>query len=285
MADPIQLVECPRDAWQGKEAFIPTDEKVSYLQALLSVGFHTIDAGSFVSPKAVPQLVDTGDVLKALDLRDTNTRLLVIIANERGGEQAAEFSFVDYWGYPLSVSETFQKRNTRQSVSQGLDLAKRLHERAAQNRAELVIYISMGFGNPYGEVYHEDQVLTLAGELKQAGIKTVSLADTVGLATPEQIAALVTTCRKEYPSLHWGVHLHARPEGQTQKIAAAYEAGCCRFDGAIGGHGGCPFAEDELIGNINTSSLIDYLSTADPTLSINLDRFQVAAQLAQTIFH
>lgn len=284
MADPIQLIECPRDAWQAKEAFIPTEKKISYLQELLAVGFHTIDAGSFVSPRAVPQLADTAEVLKALDLRDTATRLSVILANEKGAEQAAELPFLSYWGYPLSVSETFQQRNTRQSISDGMEMAKRLQERAVRSNAALVIYISMGFGNPYGDRYHSDQVLDLAQQLETLGVKIVSLADTVGLATPSQVAALVTSCRTEYPSMQWGVHLHARPEGQLEKIDAAYRSGCRRFDGAIGGHGGCPFAEDELVGNLNTRSLIDYLSAAQTDFSIDEKHFQTAAQLAQTIF-
>lgn len=284
MSEPIQLIECPRDAWQGKAELIPTSLKTQYLQQLLSVGFHTLDAGSFVSPKAVPQLADTADVLRGLDLRDTQTRLLVILANERGAEQAADHPYISYWGYPLSVSETFQQRNTRQSVSEGIELAKRLRHQADRSNAELVIYVSMGFGNPYGEDYHIDQVLNLARQLHAMEVPIVSLADTVGLATPEQIQILVASCRQEFPSIQWGVHLHARPGGQREKIAAAYSSGCRRFDGAIGGHGGCPFAEDELVGNLNTHSLIDYLSTVNPSFTIDPDRFNACVQLAQTIF-
>ena len=222
MAEPIQLIECPRDAWQGRHRFIPTSQKIEYLQSLLSVGFHTIDAGSFVSPKAVPQLADTNEVLSGLDLLDTKTKLLVILANERGAEQAAALPFISYWGYPLSVSETFQQRNTRQTISEGIDMAKRLHERAAKSNAELVIYISMGFGNPYGEPYHIDQVLAIAQTLQAMGVQIISLADTVGLAMPLQIANLVKSCRAEFSSIEWGVHLHARPEGQQEKIGRAH---------------------------------------------------------------
>jgi hydroxymethylglutaryl-CoA lyase len=182
MAEPIQLVECPRDAWQGKTDIIPTAQKVLYLQSLLAVGFHTLDAGSFVSSKAVPQLADTSAVLRSLDLRDTNTRLLVILANERGADQASEHPFISYWGYPLSVSETFQQRNTRQTIPEGIEVAKRLQERAIRSSASLVVYISMGFGNPYGESYHSDQVLALADTLQSAGVETISLADTVGVS-------------------------------------------------------------------------------------------------------
>ncbi len=284
MPESIQLIECPRDAWQGRTDFIPTALKTKYLQELLSVGFHTLDAGSFVSPKAVPQLADTADVLRALDLRDTQTRLLVILANERGAEQAAHHPYLSYWGYPLSVSETFQQRNTRQSVSEGVELAKRLRQQSERSGAELVVYVSMGFGNPYGEPYHPDQVMDLARELQSMGVSIVSLADTVGLATPDQIRSLVTQCRSEFPSIQWGVHLHARPGGQQEKIAAAYAAGCRRFDGAIGGYGGCPFAEDELVGNINTQSLIDYLSKIHPDFSFDQARFNACIQHAQTIF-
>ncbi|MBM3431982.1 MAG: hydroxymethylglutaryl-CoA lyase [Bacteroidetes bacterium] len=284
MPESIQLVECPRDAWQGRSKLVPTALKTNYLQQLLAVGFHTLDAGSFVSPKAVPQLADTAEVLCGLDLRDTKTRLLVILANERGAEQVANHPYISYWGYPLSVSETFQQRNTRQSVSEGIELAKRLRHLADRSNAELVVYVSMGFGNPYGESYHPDQVLQLAGQLQKMNVPVVSLADTVGLATPDQIRSLVTQCRAEFPSIQWGVHLHGKPGGQPEKIAAAYEAGCRRFDGAIGGYGGCPFAEDELVGNINTQSLIDYLSEIYPDLSIDREQFNTCVQLAQTIF-
>lgn len=284
MAEVVQLIECPRDAWQGRPSFIPTEQKIAYLQTLLSVGFHTLDAGSFVSPKAVPQLADTAEVLRSLDLRDTRTKLLVILANEKGADQAAELPFISYWGYPLSISETFQQRNTRQSIEQGIELAKRLHDRASGSGAELIIYISMGFGNPYGESYHPDQVLELTRTLTAVGIRTVSLADTVGLAHPDQIASLVSACMGAFPSTHWGVHLHARPDGQQEKIDAAYRSGCRRFDGAIGGHGGCPFAEDALVGNINTGSLIQYFANHIPEFSIDRDRFDAAVGMAQTIF-
>ncbi len=284
MAETVQLIECPRDAWQGRHVLISSQQKIDYLQTLLSVGFHTIDAGSFVSHKAVPQLADTGEVLRALDLRDTQTKLLVILANERGAEQAAECPFISYWGYPLSVSETFQQRNTRQTIEEGIELARRLNERALRAQAELVIYISMGFGNPYNEPYHADQVLELSRTLAAMGIRTISLADTVGLANPQQISGLVSACIHEFPATQWGVHLHARPDGQTEKIEAAYQAGCRRFDGAIGGHGGCPFAEDELVGNIDSAALVRYFSEKVPGFSIDRDRFIAATQLAHTIF-
>lgn len=284
MRDAVQLIECPRDAWQGKAEFIPTPTKIQYLQALLQVGFHTLDAGSFVSPKAVPQLADTAAVLQALDLRDTSTQLLAILANERGADQAASLPFITYWGFPLSVSETFQQRNTRQSVSQGTELAARFAERASRVGAELVVYISMGFGNPYGEGYHPDQVLALTQQLIRSGVQTISLADTVGLASPEQIRNLVLQCRSEFPTVNWGVHLHARPGGQSAKIAAAYEAGCRRFDGALGGFGGCPFAEDELVGNLDTRSLIQYLNEIQHPLNLDEQSLQSAALMAQTLF-
>lgn len=284
MKDVVQLIECPRDAWQGKAEFIPAQTKIEYLQSLLQVGFHTLDAGSFVSPKAVPQLADTAAVLQALDLRDTSTKLLVILANERGADQAASLPFLAYWGYPLSVSEIFQHRNTNQSVSQGSELAARFAERASGAGAELVVYISMGFGNPYGELYHPDQVLVMAQQLIRSGVQTISLADTVGLASPEQIRNLVQQCRSEFPMVNWGVHLHARPGSQSAKIAAAYESGCRRFDGALGGFGGCPFAEDELVGNIDTRSIIHYLNNIQHPLNLNEQALQTAALMAQTLF-
>ena len=284
MISGVELIECPRDAWQGLDAFVPTAKKIEYLQTLLRIGFHTIDVGSFVSPTAVPQLADTDAVLQSLDLRDTPTKLLVILANERGAEQAEQFPFLGYWGYPLSISETFQQRNTKQTVAEGIELAARFADRADRVGASLVIYISMGFGNPYGESYHEDQVLALAARLTKMGVETISLADTVGLANPAQIRQLVHNCRFEFPSVNWGVHLHAHPMGQKEKIAAAYEAGCRRFDGAIGGYGGCPFAEDELVGNIDTRSIIQYLQAAGQSLSLNESALQEAGLLAKTIF-
>ena len=284
MTEAIQLIECPRDAWQGRNDFIPTAKKIEYLQALLRVGFHTIDAGSFVSPKAVPQMADTEDILPALDLSDTDSKLLVILANERGAEQAESFPYLGYWGYPLSVSETFQQRNTKQTIQQGMEMAKRLAARANRSCAELVVYISMGFGNPYGELYHEDQVLALANQLTKMGVETISLADTVGLANPAQIGQLVLTCRSEFSQVNWGVHLHAHPAGQKEKIAAAYQAGCRRFDGALGGYGGCPFAEDELVGNIDTRSIIQYLHEAGQSVSLNQSALAEAGLLANAIF-
>lgn len=280
----VQLIECPRDAWQGRTQFIPTQQKIDYLQTLLSVGFHTLDAGSFVSHKAVPQLADTHEVLTALDLRDTPTKLLVILANERGADLAATHPFIGYWGYPLSVSETFQQRNTRQTITEGTELALRLHERATKLQAELVVYISMGFGNPYGETYHSDQVLSLARQLVQAGVHTISLADTVGLATPEQIRDLMHQCQLAFPSVNWGVHLHARSTGQTEKLAAAYASGCRRFDGALGGFGGCPFAEDELVGNIDTRTILQFLSSVGSGFTVDAAALHQADRLAHTIF-
>lgn len=284
MSEAVQLIECPRDAWQGKTAFVPTSTKIEYLQTLLRVGFHTIDAGSFVSPKAVPQMADTKDVLTSLDLSDTDTELLVILANERGAEQAEAFSFLKYWGFPLSVSETFQQRNTNQSIKSGIELAKRLVERAARVNAEPVVYISMGFGNPYGDNYHPDLVATLTRSIVGAGVNTISLADTVGLADPGSIKDLVSFCKREFPQVKWGVHLHARPLGQLEKIAAAYEAGCRRFDGVIGGHGGCPFAEDELVGNIDTRSILQYLQANAQSPFLNEEALAEASLQSNVIF-
>ncbi|MFM7672768.1 MAG: hydroxymethylglutaryl-CoA lyase [Bacteroidota bacterium] len=284
MIDDIQLIECPRDAWQGRVQLIPTPQKISYIQQLLSVGFHTLDVGSFVSPKAVPQLADTHEMLRGLDLKDTQTKLLVILANQRGAQEASQHPYLQYWGFPLSISETFQQRNTRQSIAESIELSKYLQEQASRSKAELVIYISMAFGNPYLETYHSDQVLSMAGQLHSMGVKIVSLADTVGLASPEEVGHLVATCQKEFPSIQWGVHLHARPEGQREKIAAAYAAGCRRYDGAIGGWGGCPFADDEMVGNIDTKGLIDFLSDKSPNLPIDRTQLDISAQLAKTIF-
>lgn len=284
MSENVQLIECPRDAWQGRTAFVPTSTKIEYLQTLLRVGFHTIDAGSFVSPKAVPQMADTKEVLSALDLSDSDTDLLVILANERGAEQAEAFSFLKYWGFPLSVSETFQQRNTNQSIPSGLELAMRLVERAARVNAALVVYISMGFGNPYGDHYHPDLVASLTRSIVQAGVNTISLADTVGLADPRSIKDLVSFCKQEFPQVNWGVHLHARPEGQLEKIAAAYEAGCRRFDGVLGGYGGCPFAEDELVGNIDTRSILQYLQSKGYSSFLNEDALAEAGLQSNAIF-
>lgn len=254
-----QLIECPRDAMQGLPNFIPTAQKVQYLNLLLRVGFHTLDFGSFVSAKAIPQMRDSAEVVQQLSWQTSNTRLLAIVANERGAKDALAHEPIYYLGFPLSVSETFQKRNTNQSIDEALRLTERIQRLCLEHSRELVVYISMGFGNPYGDPYSPEHVSKLIGYLYDMGVGIVSLADTVGSATVETIEAVYKQATQLYPCITFGVHLHARAHEVSKKVAAAYRAGCRRFDGALRGFGGCPMAKDDLVGNLDTEILIDTL--------------------------
>lgn len=247
-----QLVECPRDAWQGKKTFVPTPTKTAYLQALLKVGFDVLDCGSFVSPKAMPQMADTAQVLSQLDLRDTTTQLLAIVANERGGADALALDTISFLGYPFSLSPTFQQRNTNSTQSAALALVGALQNKVAQKHKSLVVYLSMGFGNPYGDAYHPDLLLEWAQKIQDLGVTRLSLADTVGLASPAAIEQALHTLVPAFPQVHFGVHLHADAHNRKEKLAAALRAGAKSVDGAIGGFGGCPMAQDELVGNLDT---------------------------------
>ncbi|XZF15811.1 hydroxymethylglutaryl-CoA lyase [Chitinophagaceae bacterium MMS25-I14] len=284
MSSKITLVECPRDAMQGWEHFIPTEEKVKYLNTLLRVGFDVLDFGSFVSAKAIPQLADTKEVIPHLDLTSTKTKLLAIIANTRGAEDAVVYDEVSYLGFPFSISETFQMRNTNKTIAESLKQVEDIQKLCEQRHKELVIYISMGFGNPYGDPYNAEVAIDWVGKLSQLGIKTFAMSDTVGVAKPETIEYIFKSLVPEFKDLHIGAHFHSTADKWEEKIDAAWNNGCLRFDSSIKGIGGCPMAEDELVGNIATENLLYW---ADKNLiDLNLDRnaFFEAMQMAANIF-
>lgn len=256
----LKLIECPRDAWQGHLPFIPTEQKIRYLNLLLKVGFDTLDFGSFVSPKAMPQVSDTATVVAGLDLATTKTNLLAIVANERGAAQACEFSEISYLGYPFSISETFQLRNTNAGISESLERVSAIQDLCKKHGKKLVLYISMGFGNPYGDPWNPELARHWVSELAGLGIGIFSLSDTVGVARREDIRSLFTELIASRPELEFGAHFHTTPLGWREKVATAYEAGCRRFDGALLGYGGCPMAQDDLVGNMPTERLLEFAS-------------------------
>lgn len=280
----MKLIECPRDAMQGLERFIPTEVKVSYLNQLLKVGFDTLDFGSFVSPKAIPQMRDTAEVVKRLDLSGTSTKLLAIVANTRGAQQAVMFDEITYLGFPLSISETFQQRNTNKSISEALNSVAEIRELCQQRGKVLVTYISMGFGNPYGDPYDEEIVITFSGILQTLGVSIISLADTIGVSRPDQIKKLFSQATAAFPAIEFGAHLHSAPATALEKIEAVYNSGCQRFDGALKGFGGCPMAEDELVGNLATEVIIDFLSSKGGTPIVMHQELTRALQQANMIF-
>jgi len=280
----IKLVECPRDAMQGWKDFIPTNDKIEYLNQLLKVGFDTLDFGSFVSPKAIPQMADTKEVVEKLDIKSTNTKLLAIIANTRGAKDAAAFKQINYLGFPFSVSPTFQKRNTNSTIEASLQTVKEIKSICDKNNMEPVVYISMAFGNPYGDKYNEDIVVEWINKLVGEGIEIISLADTVGLASPSQIAELVKKVINKFPDIETGVHLHSTSTNWKEKIDAALENGCMRFDGALKGVGGCPMAEDELVGNMNSELMIPYFEQLGLLKNINHEALENAIEMATKIF-
>lgn len=279
----MKLIECPRDAMQGIKEFIPTEKKIEYINSLLKVGFDTIDFGSFVSPKAIPQLKDTAEVLASLDLTDNKSKLLAIIANERGATEASMHNEINYLGFPFSISKEFQLRNTNSTIEESFDRVQNIQEISTKSNKELVIYISMAFGNPYGEEYNTDIIASWIKKLSSIGIKIISLADTIGVSNPEQINSIFTDLSKEFNSIELGVHLHSNPETEKEKIKAAYESGCKRIDSAIRGFGGCPMAKDDLVGNISTESVLEILSPTDKS-SINTELFDEAKELSYQIF-
>ncbi len=277
----MQIIECPRDAMQGINDFIPTSVKIDYLNKLLQVGFHTLDFGSFVSPKAIPQLKDTNIVLEGLNLEDTSTKLLAIIANYRGASEAVTHQQISYLGFPLSISETFQQRNTNKSIAEALEEVIKIKNLCTKHSKELVVYISMAFGNPYNNPYSIDYLEQFTDVLITLGVDIISLSDTIGIATPAQIKSIFSSFSTTYPQINFGVHLHATKETAGLKVRAALEAGCQRFDGAILGLGGCPMAKDELVGNIDTRIIIEELERyrSKPML-INKDAFREAERFA-----
>ena len=280
----MKIIECPRDAMQGIKPFIPTETKAEYLNLLLQVGFDTIDFGSFVSPKAIPQLKDTPEVIDKLDLSNKKSRLLAIIANKRGAKDASAFEAIDYLGYPFSISETFQQRNTNRSIEEAFEDVKAIQEIAVNNRKTLVIYISMGFGNPYGDEWNAELVEYWVEALKKHGIGVFSLADTVGTADPNDIAYLFNHLIQDYPGLEFGAHFHARPDKWQEKIEAAYNNGCRRFDTAVQGYGGCPMAEDELVGNIATENLVKFLQDRGE-VNLDLTNWSTVLSKANEVFN
>lgn len=280
----IKLIECPRDAMQGWKNFIPTKVKIAYINQLLKVGFDTLDFGSFVSYKNIPQMADTRDVVQQLDLQNTNTKLLAIIANNRGAEEAASFQKIDYLGFPFSISPTFQKRNTNSTIEESFQTVIEMKNICDKRNKQVVIYISMAFGNPYKDEYNEDIVLEWMTKLVGEGIQIISLADTVGMASPSQIASLAKSVTSSFPVIETGVHLHSTGENWKLKIDAALQNGCSRFDGALKGVGGCPMAEDELVGNMNSELMIPYFEELGVLKNINQEELQKAVGMASKIF-
>ena len=280
----VKLIECPRDAMQGWPHFIPTEKKIEYINALLKVGFDTIDFGSFVSPKAIPQMADTKEVVCSLQLAESRSKLLAIIANERGAQDAVVFDEINYLGFPFSVSETFQLRNTNSTIAQSLGRVEEIQNLCIKNKKELVVYISMGFGNPYGDVYNEAIVFDWVNKLVDMDIKIISLADTVGLATKEQVYQITKHLVDSLPEIEIGVHLHSTPANWKEKVDAALQAGCKRFDGALKGIGGCPMADDELVGNMDTELMIPYFEEKNLLNNLNLNALAECSRLASAIF-
>lgn len=269
----IKIIECPRDAMQGLHHFIPTEVKAEYINELLKVGFDVIDAGSFVSPKSIPQLRDTAEVFRKLDLSSTSSKLLAIVANKRGGDDAVQFDEVSFLGYPFSISETFQLKNTNTTIENSLSVVNDLQNLCFRNNKQLVIYISMAFGNPYGDPWNAALTIEWVKKIADCGVKTIALADTVGLATSNDVAALFSNLVPAFPELEIGAHLHCTADNWYDKLKAAYLNGCRRFDTAIRGFGGCPMANDELVGNMATENLVQYFDGNG--ISLNLDKEQL----------
>lgn len=285
MEKELKIIECPRDAMQGMIEFIPTEKKALYINQLLQCGFDTIDFGSFVSPKAIPQMRDTADVLSKLDLSNTKSKLLAIIANERGAEEACSFDEINYLGYPFSVSDEFQRRNTNSTIEETLKRVEFIQNKTVLSGKKLVIYLSMGFGNPYGEHWSPDLVLKWTERLVDLfGIEIIAISDTIGSAKKEDITFLFNTLIPELPKIEFGAHMHVRPDNAREIIDIAYTAGCRRFDSVIRGFGGCPMAKDDLTGNMPTEIMLDYFSINNINTSIDFSAFERALQVSTTIF-
>lgn len=280
----MDIVECPRDAMQGIHPFIPTDRKVDYINSLLKVGFDTLDFGSFVSPKAIPQLRDTQKVLDQLDLDEKSSRLLSIVANVRGAEMACKNEPIDDLGFPFSLSETFQKRNTNRSMAEAFDIVKDISELTHKCNKRLVVYLSMGFGNPYGEEWNVELVEEWAEKMINEGVKVLSLSDTIGTSTPESIDYLFSNLIPRFDSVQFGAHLHTTPNTWHEKVDSAWKAGCRRFDGAIKGFGGCPMAADDLVGNMPTEKLLNYAADNQIETGVNGLAFETAYNEALKTF-
>jgi len=282
--NPITIVECPRDAMQGLPFLIPTDIKVAYLNHLLKVGYDVLDFGSFVSPKAVPQMADTTKVLADLKREEDRTKLLAIVANVRGAQDALKFDAVDCIGYPFSLSETFQLKNTRKNCADSFEIVKEIYDLCLNRDKSLVVYLSMAFGNPYQDPWNVEMVALWASKFVELGVSTLSLADTVGNASPDDIETIFSLLIEQYPSIEFGAHFHAHPERQLAKIDRAYKGGCRRFDSAIRGFGGCPFAKDELVGNIATESLLTYCKQRNIGFALDEDKLRDAIAFSHEVF-
>jgi hydroxymethylglutaryl-CoA lyase len=280
----LKLIECPRDAMQGWKHFIPTEKKIEYINSLLEVGFDTIDFGSFVSPKAIPQMADTKEVVQKLKVQSAKCKLLAIVANTRGAEEAVLFDQISYLGFPFSISPTFQLRNANSTIGESIRRVEEIQDLCLKNNKQLVIYLSMGFGNPYGDEYSDEILLKWADEMVAREIKIISLADTVGVATHKQIYFALNILISQYPDISFGVHLHSTPANWKEKLEAAVNAGCKRFDGALKGIGGCPMAQDDLVGNMNTELMISYLEEKKQLSNLNKEALQKSLQLASEIF-
>lgn len=280
----VQLIECPRDAMQGLKEFIDTEQKVMYINQLLKVGFDTIDFGSFVSPKAIPQMRDTAAVLNGLELDNTSSKLLAIVANKRGADDASQFEEIDYLGYPFSISETFQLRNTNATIEDSLKRVEQIQDICLRTKKQMVVYISMGFGNPYGDEWNVEIVQKWTKRLAKMGIGILSLSDTIGVSNPDSISYLFGNLIPEFPEVNFGAHLHTQPHNWHEKVLSAYEHGCRRFDGAIRGYGGCPMAKDDLTGNMATENIISYFDEIEVDLGLNRTAFAKGMNVALSVF-
>ncbi|MEX0811098.1 MAG: hydroxymethylglutaryl-CoA lyase [Chitinophagales bacterium] len=280
----IKIIECPRDAMQGLKEFIPTEKKIAYLQALLKVGYDTIDCGSFVSPKAIPQMADTAEVIRSLDLSETQTKLSVIVANKRGALEASEFPQVNCLGFPFSISETFQLRNTNSTIEKALDRVKAIREITARKNKEFVVYLSMAFGNPYNDPWSLDIIEHWISELSKLGIRHISLSDTIGVAGPDELTYCFEELCPVFEEIEFGAHLHTHPHNWRPKVEASFKNGCKRFDGAIRGFGGCPMAKDELVGNMPTENLIAYFEENNIPTGLDKAAFAEAQKMALEVF-
>jgi len=284
MKPTVKIIECPRDAMQGIKTWIPTEQKITYLQSLLRVGFDSLDFGSYVSPKAIPQMQDTAEVLQSLDLSQTKTKLLAIVANTKGAEQAVQHQAIQYLGFPFSISENFQMRNTHKTIAESLVTLQEILDLAHANHKEVVAYLSMGFGNPYGDPWNVEIVGEWTERLANMGVKILSLSDTIGSSTPEVITYLFSNLIPKYPNIEFGAHLHTAPNQWFEKVNAAYQAGCLRFDGAIQGFGGCPMAKDDLTGNMPTEKLLSYFTSQKAEHGLQSMSFESAYNEATKLF-
>jgi hydroxymethylglutaryl-CoA lyase len=282
----VKLIECPRDAMQGLKDFIPTETKSAYINQLLSAGFDTLDFGSFVSPKAIPQMRDTAEVLSQLDMTKTKTKLLAIVANQRGAEDASRFEEIHYLGYPFSISETFQVRNTNATIEESLERVEEIQQICLRSKKEMVVYISMGFGNPYGDPWNAETVVRWVDKLSEMGIRILQLSDTIGVSNPASIRYLFSNLIPYYEpkGIEIGAHLHTEPHNWKEKIEAAWESGCARFDGAIKGFGGCPMAKDDLTGNMPTENMVHFFLEKNVQTGVAIEAFEKAMGMAMEVF-